>query len=369
MSKAVAKVQAVPDTWQSRCGPLQVYLEDPTVTEIMVNGAGKVFIEQKGLIKKTPSRFANDDELLSLMVSMAHAIGRELNHDNPYVDGRLPDGSRINCVIGPVAVDGPSLTIRKFSKDALTYAHLIQNGAMDDKLAYFLSCCVQARLNIVVSGGTGSGKTTLLNVLSSFIPPHERLVTIEDTAELQIKNENLVRLESVAARPGEPGVPVRSLVINALRMRPDRILVGECRGAEAFDMLTAMNTGHEGSMTTVHANGARDTLRRLETMILMAQTEMPIKVIRQNISGALHLIIQAQRCNDGVRRITEVLEVAGMEGDVILSQEIFKWSAQSGFASTGFVPSFLHLFKERGLQFPVDFFNMEYTVRQTGKKK
>jgi len=333
----------------------------------MVNGPGKIFIEQGGMLKKTGAKFDSADELLKLLNLMASAIGKKLDAHTPYIDGRLPDGSRINCIIPPVAIDGPSLTIRKFSVYALSHTQLIASGALDERMAYFLNCCVIARLNIVVCGGTGSGKTTLLNVLSSFIPPHERLVTIEDSAELKIRSENLVRLESRPLTPSDPGITIRSLVINALRMRPDRILVGECRGAEAFDMLTAMNTGHEGSMTTLHANTARDALRRLESMILMAGFEMPIKVIRSNISSAVNLIVQVSRGADGVRRVTEIVEVSSMEGDVILTQDIFQWRPSTGFRSLGFVPQFVRLFKERGVQFPADFFADGYAVKAQKK--
>lgn len=360
-------------SWQSQCGPLEALLRDPTVTEIMVNGPNRIFIEQKGLLKKTSVKFDTVDQLVMLMKTMAHAVGKTLDANSPCVDGRLPDGSRINCVVAPVAVDGPALTIRKFSPNFLNHAQLIAGGFMDDKLAYFLSCCVGARLNVLVSGGTGSGKTTLLNVLSSFIPAHERIVSIEDAAELKLRSENLVRLEARPANLDEPGVSVRQLVMNALRMRPDRIIVGECRGAEAFDMLTAMNTGHEGSMTTLHANSARDALRRLETMLLIAGTEMPVKVIRQNMAAALQLIVQVTRGTDGVRRVTELVEVAGMEGDIILTQDIFKYVAHEKgggqFRSLGFVPRFVTQFKERGIDFPKDFFADGYTVRQIGVKK
>ncbi len=331
----------------------------------MVNGPGKIFIEQKGLLKKTAARFARTEDLLALMVAMAKAVGKDLNPQNPYVDGRLPDGSRINCVIAPVSVDGPALTIRKFSPEALTYENLLKSGALDERLAYFLNCCVAARLNILVCGGTGSGKTTLLNVLSSFIPPHERIVTIEDSAELKVRMDNLVRMEARPAAPNDPGVTVRQLVANSLRMRPDRIIVGECRGPEALDMLIAMNTGHEGSMTTLHANTARDALRRLETMILLAGTEMPIKVVRQNISSALNLIVYVARSPDGQRRVTEVIEIGGMESDVILSQDIFKYTATEGFHSLGMVPSFIKKFKEHGIEFPPDFFMDGYRVRKS----
>lgn len=360
-----------PSDWQARCGPLEAFLRDPTVTEIMVNGPGKIFVEQKGLVKKTAAKFDSVERLLDLMQAMAGAVGKTLDARNPCVDGRLPDGSRINCVVAPVAVDGPALTIRKFSPHFLNHAQLIANGLFDERMAYFLSCCVAARMNILVSGGTGSGKTTLLNVLSSFIPGHERIVTIEDAAELKIRSENMVRMEARPASLDESGVSIRQLVINALRMRPDRILVGECRGAEAFDMLSAMNTGHEGSMTTIHANTARDALRRLEALVMLAATEMPLKVIRQNISSAINLVVQISRNSDGTRRVTEVMEVGGMEGDVILTQDLFRWHPQpapGAFKSSGFVPKFIATFKERGVDFPKDFFNDGYTVRQLGKK-
>jgi len=353
--------------WQTQCGPLQVFLEDPSVTEIMVNGPNKIFIEQKGLIKRTAAKFQSIEDLYQLLQVIAQSVGKSLDPSNPCVDGRLPDGSRINCVIPPVAIDGPSLTIRKFSPEALTYQHLIQAQALDERMAYFLNCCVAARLNVLVCGGTGSGKTTLLNILSSFIPPHERIVTIEDSAELKIKSENLVRLESRPGTLGDPGISTRQLVINSLRMRPDRIIVGECRGAEALDMLTAMNTGHEGSMTTVHSNTARDALRRLETMVLLAGADMPLKVIRQNISSALNLVVHVQRNADGVRRVSEILEVGGMESDVILTQEIFRYFPGIGFKSLGMVPSFIKVFKERGIEFPSDFFMDNYNVRPTRK--
>ena len=368
MSKLPASPKE-PATWQSQCGPLQAFLEDPSVTEIMVNGANRIFVEQKGLIKKTSARFDSEQSLLALIVAFAKALGRTLDADHPLIDGRLPDGSRIHCVIPPVAIDGPTVTIRKFSRDALTFQQLIASGSMDERIAYFLSCCVQAKINIIISGGTGSGKTTLLNVLSGFIPPHERIVSIEDTAELKLKNDNLVRMEARPPIESDEGISIRTLVVNALRMRPDRIIVGECRGPEALDMLTAMNTGHEGSLTSIHSNSARDTLRRLETMILMAGVDLPLKILRQNISATLNLIVHAARCADGQRRVVEIIEVGGMEGDVILSQEIFKWSAQTGFKSMGFVPGFVRLFKDRGIDFPPDFFMDQYTVRQTQKKR
>ncbi len=350
-------------------GPVQAFLDDPSVTEVMVNGGGKIFVEQKGILKKTQTHFESEDALFSLMQDIAKSLGKRLDKEQPYIDARLADGSRVNCVIPPVSIDGPALTIRKFSQSALNHTQLIANGSLDEKIAYFLNCCVQAQLNVVVCGGTGSGKTTLLNVLTSFINHNERLVTIEDAAELKPRVENLVRME---ARPGDvdhKAVTIRQLVINALRMRPDRIIVGECRGAEALDMLTAMNTGHEGSMTTIHANSAREGLRRLETMVLLTGLELPVKAIRQNISSAIHLMVQVQRCPDGIRRITEIIEVGGMEGDVILTQDIFKYQKDLGFRTTGFVPQFTKIFKERGVAFPADFFTDSYKVVNRSQNK
>ncbi len=364
MNNKVPVSKQTPPTWYSQCGPLEALLLDSTVTEIMCNGGMNIFIEQRGIVKKTQARFKDDNELLLLMKKMCATVGRSIGPENPCVDARLPDGSRINCVISPAAVDFPILTIRKFSPHVLAAQNLIDSGCMDQKMAYFLNCCVSARLNVIVAGGTGSGKTTLLNVLSSFIGPHERIVTIEDSAELKIRNDNLVRLEASPASPtqGKP-VTIRELVINSLRMRPDRIIVGECRGSEAFDMLVAMNTGHEGSMTTIHANSARETLRRLEGMILMTGVELPIKVVRQNISGAINVVVFIQRQPDGVRRIVEILEVGGMEGDTILTQPIFQYTPNKGFHSMGFVPSFVKIFQEKGVQFPPDFFADLYVIR------
>ena len=340
---------------------------DPSITEIMVNGPQRVFIEQRGLLKRTPVKFENSSDLLKIALEIAKNMGKRLDKNHPCLDGRLPDGSRVNIVIPPVAVDGISITIRKFSPFVLDHEQLIKSGMFDERMAYFLSCCVEARLNIVVGGGTGSGKTTLLNVLSSFIPKHERVVTIEDAAELKIKSENLVRLESRPAQDNEGGTSIRQLVINALRMRPDRILVGECRGAEVLDMLVAMNTGHEGSMTTVHANSARESLRRLESMLLLSGVELPPRVSREHISSALDLVVNIQRQADGSRKVVEIMEVGGMEGEVILTQDIFAYEPSKGFHALGFVPRFVERFKERGLQFPPDFFTDRYNVRTIRK--
>jgi len=339
-------------------------MSDPHITEIMVNGYNKIFVESHGTIKSTPLSFRSEKELTDLLHQIAASLGKSIDEQNLTLDGRLPDGSRVNIVIPPVSVDGPSLTIRKFSPYVLSLEQLLASGMYDERMAYFLNCCVSARINMVVSGGTGSGKTTLLNVLSSFIEGHERVVTIEDTAELKIKIPNLVRLE---ARPGNlrdiAPVTIRHLVINALRMRPDRILVGECRGSEAIDMLFAMNTGHDGSMTTVHSNTARDALRRIESMVLLAGTDLPVRTIREYVSSAIQLVVNVQRGIDGRRRIVEMIEVAGMEGDVITTTEIFKYNQKENrFVTPGFVPRFIQKFQQRNLQFPPDFFSDRYKI-------
>jgi pilus assembly protein CpaF len=341
--------------WQSAFGPLAPLLRDPSVTEIMVNGPAEVFTERAGRLQREEPPFKSAAELQAVVVELARTIGRPLDEHQPMADGRLPDGSRINCVIPPVAVDGPALTVRKFSDRAITWEQLVQGGALSERMAFLLEACVRARLNVVVSGGTGSGKTTLLNVLASFIPPEERIVTIEDTAELRIPSENRVRLEARPPSATEEPIPIRMLVINALRMRPDRIVVGECRGAEAFDMLTAMNTGHSGSMTTVHANSARDCLRRLETMVLTAGTDMPLRAVREHVAAAIQLIVQTRRDAKGARRVAEIVEVGGMEGEVILTQPVFSHGA-SGFEASRLVPRFVERFQERGVPFPRDFF-------------
>jgi len=352
--------------WKMAFGPLEEYLNDPHITEIMVNGPNRIFIEQAGLIKKTPVKFPDTKSLIKLIKMIAASCGKKIDGEHPLTNASLPDGSRVHCTLPPISVDWPTLTIRRHILGAQSHKQLIKNGTMDEKIAYFLNCCVSAKLNIVISGGTGSGKTTLLNILSTFISPHERIITIEDTTELKIKSENLVRLEARSLdHTGKKSVTIAELVRNALRMRPDRIIVGESRGGEAFDVLTAMNTGHEGSMTTLHANSARDGLRRLETMVLMNQVDIPLKVVRQHISSALHLIIQINRLNDGSRKITEIIEVAGMEGDTILTQDIFEWTPEEGFHSKGLVPQFIKIFKERGIAFPSDFFSDRYKVKTT----
>jgi pilus assembly protein CpaF len=316
-------------------GPIQPLLDDPEISEVMVNGAKKVYVEKKGQLIRTEVIFDDDAHVLRIIERIISPLGRRVDADHPTVDARLPDGSRVNAVVPPVALDGPSITIRKFPEDRLKVAQLVQYGSLTQNMADFLKACVLARLNIVISGGTGSGKTTLLNALSSFIPENERIITIEDAAELQLQQDHVLRLETKSANIDEGGATtIRDLVRNSLRMRPDRIIVGECRGSEAFDMLSAMNTGHDGSLTTLHANSPRDALSRLETMVLMAGMELPLKVVRQQISSAVDLIVQQTRLRDGVRRVTAITEVAGMEGETIVMTDIFKFE-QTGLGEGG----------------------------------
>jgi len=316
-------------------GPLQVYLDDPEISEVMVNGPKKVYIEKKGKIIKTNIEFPNDDAVLHIIDKIIMPLGRRIDADSPTVDARLPDGSRVNAVIPPVAIDGPSITIRKFQKDKLSMENLIKLGTVTETMSEFIKVCVRSRLNIVISGGTGSGKTTLLNILSGFIPEDERIVTIEDAAELSLQQDHVVRMETkVANIDGKGAVTIRDLVRNSLRMRPDRIVVGEVRGGEALDMLQAMNTGHDGSLTTLHANSPRDAMSRLETLVLMAGMELPLKVIREQASAAIDLIIQQSRFKDGSRKIVSITEIAGMEGDTVVMTDIFKFQ-QTGVDENG----------------------------------
>ncbi len=307
-------------------GEIQPLLDDPEISEIMINGSDKVYVERKGRLERVPIRFPDDQAVLRLIDRIISPLGRRIDEDSPTVDARLPDGSRVNAVIPPAAIDGPSVTIRKFARERLHVADLIRLGSLTEHMAEFLRACVVGRLNIVVSGGTGSGKTTLLNVLSEYIPEEERIVTIEDAAELQLHQEHVVRLE---AKPpnveGKGEVTIRHLVRNALRMRPDRIIVGEVRGGEALDMLQAMNTGHDGSMTTLHANSPRDAVRRLETLTLFAGLDLPVRVIREQITSAVDVIVQQSRLRDGSRRVTSITEVVGMEGDTVVLSEIFRF--------------------------------------------
>ena len=316
-------------------GPIQPLLDDPDVSEVMVNGPRKVFVEKGGKVTKTGVTFDDDDHVERIIDRIILPLGRRVDADSPTVDARLPDGSRVNAVIRPVSIDGPCITIRKFKKDKLSIDQLVNFGSLTQNMAEFLKACVLAHLNIVISGGTGSGKTTLLNVLSSFIPEHERIVTIEDAAELQLQQDHVLRLETkVPNTDGRGAVTIRDLVRNSLRMRPDRIVVGECRGGEALDMLQAMNTGHDGSLTTLHANTPRDALSRLETMVLMAGMDLPLKVVRQQISSAVDLIVQQTRLKDGARKVTAITEVVGMEGDTVVMTDIFKFE-QTGVGQNG----------------------------------
>ena len=325
-------------------GPLEKLLSDDSISEIMVNGAKQVFIERKGKLIQTDVSFYDNDQLLNVIDRIVSPLGRHIDEANPMVDARLPDGSRVNAVIPPLSLKGPLLTIRKFSKNPLTIENLVSFGSLNFKMAAFLEACVKGKLNMVVSGGTGSGKTTLLNVLSAFIPYDERIVTIEDAAEIQLQQKHVLTLEARPANlEGAGQITIRDLVRNALRMRPDRIIVGEVRGGEALDMLQAMNTGHDGSLTTGHANSARDMLARLETMVLMAGMNLPMSAIRQQIASAIDIIVQQARMRDGSRKIVGIHEVVGMEGDVIVTQEIFTYDYGDGrtaghFRATGIKP-------------------------------
>jgi pilus assembly protein CpaF len=316
-------------------GPIQPLLDDEDISEVMVNGPKKVFVEKKGKLTKSAVTFDDDDHVLRVIDRIILPLGRRVDADTPTVDARLPDGSRVNAVIQPVSIDGPCITIRKFKKDKLTIQQLIDFGSLNSQMAEFIRACVLAHLNIVISGGTGSGKTTLLNVLSSFIPEEERIITIEDAAELQLQQDHVLRMETkVANIDGRGSVSIRDLVRNSLRMRPDRIVVGECRGGETLDMLQAMNTGHDGSLTTLHANAPRDAISRMETMVLMAGMDLPLKVVRQQISSAVDLIIQQTRLKDGSRKVTAITEVVGMEGDIVVLTDIFKFE-QTGIGENG----------------------------------
>src|SRR6188474_866849 len=346
-------------------GPLQPLLEDETITEIMVNGAKNIYIERKGRLHRVPVTFENNDHVMRIIDRIVAPLGRRIDESSPYVDARLPDGSRVNAVIPPISLVGPTLTIRKFSRNPITVEQLIQFGSITGEAVQFLKACVEARLNILISGGTGSGKTTLLNVMSSFIPNDERIITIENAAELQLRQEHVVTLES---RPpnieGRGEITIRDLVINSLRMRPERIIVGECRGGETLDMLQAMNTGHDGSMTTAHANSPRDAIARVETMCLMAGMELPVRAIREQIASAVDCIVHQSRMKDGSRRITAVTEVQGMEGDVIVLQDIFAFE-QTGVEGgkivgrmkpTGIRPKFISRFEIANIYLPPNIF-------------
>ena len=348
-------------------GPLEPLLNEPSITEVMVNGYDNIYIERFGKVEKTRITFENEAHLMRIIDRIVAPLGRRVDESSPMVDARLPNGYRVNVIIPPLSLIGPMLTIRKFAQTPFTSQDLVANGTLTTALANFIKACVEARVNIVISGGTGSGKTTLLNVASAFIPSHERIITIEDIAELQLKQEHVGRLEKRPSNvEGKGEVTIRQLVINSLRMRPDRIIVGEARGGEALDMLQAMNTGHDGSMTTIHSNSPRDTLRRIETMVLMAGLELPLKAIREQVSSAIELIIHMERLRDGTRKVVHVAEVQGMEGDTIIMQDLFMWEQagiQNGrvigsLKSTGLRPKFAEKFAMNNIELPAEIFSV-----------
>jgi len=343
-------------------GPLEVLLADPTISDILVNGAHRIYVERSGRLEMTDVQFRDDAHLMHAIDKIVSSVGRRCDEVSPMVDARLKDGSRVNAVIPPLAIDGPSISIRRFGADPITWDDYLRFNSCTPEIRDFLEACVVGAMNIVIVGGTGSGKTTLLNNMSSFIPPQERIVTIEDAAELQLRQPHTVRLES---RPpnieGKGAIRIRDLLINSLRMRPDRIVVGECRGPETLDMLQAMNTGHDGSLTTIHANSTRDAVQRVETMVMMAGFDLPVRAIRQQFASAIHVLVSAQRLPGGARKITAVTEVQGMEGEIITMQDIFRFESLGAtpegkvwgqFVATGLRPSFLDRLKSHGA--PVD---------------
>jgi len=348
-------------------GPLEILLADPSISEIMVNGPKNIFVERKGRLTRAPVTFDGDEHVLRIIDRIVSPLGRRVDESSPLVDARLPDGSRVNVVIRPIALCGPTITIRKFEKKPLQVTDLIKFGSMTAEIAEFLRACIIARLNMVVAGGTGSGKTTLLNVLSNFIPNDERIITVENAAELQLQQEHVVTLESRPANiEGKGQVTIQDLVINCLRMRPERIVVGECRGGEALDMLQAMNTGHDGSLTTAHANSPRDTISRLEVMCLMAGMDLPLRAIREQIASAVDAMCQQQRLRDGSRKILNITEVQGMEGEMITMSDIFEFE-QTGFENnkivgrirpTGIRPKFIDRIEDAGINLPPSTFGV-----------
>ena len=361
-------------------GPLEPLLKDPSITDILVNGYDKVYVERKGKLEPTVARFKDNEHLMRIIQKIITGVGRRIDELTPYIDARLPDGSRVNAIIPPLAIDGPALSIRRFSVDPFTHEDMIEMGSLTAKTVSLLQAVVQARLNVLISGGTGVGKTTLLNVLSGFIGNNERVITIEDSAELQLKQEHVVRLET---RPpnveGKGKISQRDLVINSLRMRPDRIIVGEVRGGEALDMLQAMNTGHDGSMTTVHANTARDALSRLETMVSMSGIDLPLSVARQQISSAIDVVIQLARLSDGTRKLVSLMEITGTEGNVVTMSEIFHYEqegldehgrVQGEIMATGITPRFLQRMRMMGIEVPKGLFaRSENATRNSGGKR
>jgi pilus assembly protein CpaF len=356
-------------------GALQPFLDDPTVTEIMVNGPDHIYIEQHGRIIRTEARFTSEESLRRIIERIVSRMGRRIDESSPLVDARLSDGSRVNAIIPPLAFTGPTLTIRKFSKDPFTVQDLIGFGTLTPEMVDVLQACVRARLNILVSGGTGTGKTTLLNVISSFIPADERIITVEDAVELQLQQDHVVRLESRPANTeGKGEITIRDLVRNSLRMRPDRIVIGEVRGGESLDMLQAMNTGHDGSLSTVHANTPRDAIARLETLVLMAGMDLPLRAIREQIASAIDVIVQIGRLRDGTRRVLNITEVHGMEGQTVTLQDVFAFDFGAGVdvsgrflgkpVSTGIRPRFAEKFAELGIQLPARVFVPPSAARQ-----
>jgi pilus assembly protein CpaF len=355
-------------------GPLEPLLADHSVSDILVNGHASVYVERFGKLQRTDVRFRDDQHLLNIIDRIVSNLGRRIDESSPLVDARLKDGSRVNAIIPPLAIDGPSMSIRRFAVDLLNTDSLVQAGTLTPAIALLLKAIVRGRLNVLISGGTGSGKTTMLNVLSSFIPLNERIVTIEDSAELQLQQPHVVRLETRPANiEGRGEVSQRELVRNSLRMRPDRIVIGEVRGAEALDMLTAMNTGHDGSLTTIHANTARDALGRVENMVSMTGATFPIKALRQQIASAINVVIQLERQEDGKRRLISVQEINGMEGDIITMTEIFGFVRQGmgehgevlgDFRPTGMVPAFRDVLAKRGIELPLNLFRPEWMEAQ-----
>jgi pilus assembly protein CpaF len=354
-------------------GPLEVLLKDPTISDILINGPKKIYVERRGKMEKSDVTFRDNDHLMQIIDRIVSKVGRRVDETSPMVDARLPDGSRVNAIIPPLALDGASVSIRRFGANPLKLEDLLNYKAFTPEMAMLMEACIKARLNIIISGGTGCGKTTLLNTLSSFIPHEERVITIEDAAELQLQQDHVVRLET---RPpnieGKGSVNTRDLVRNALRMRPERIIIGECRGGESLDMLQAMNTGHAGSMTTLHANTPRDAQARLETMIMMAGMELPMKAMRQQISSAVDLIIQANRLQGGPRKVTHLTEVMNMEQDMIIMQDIFRYKQlgidQNGrafgqFEATGVRPSFVQRLEASGIKLPSNLFQERVLLR------
>jgi pilus assembly protein CpaF len=354
-------------------GPLEALLKDPTISDILVNGPHKIYVERRGKLEKTDVKFRDSEHLLQIIDRIVSKVGRRVDETSPMVVARLPDGSRVNAIIPPLALDGPTMSIRRFGANPLKLEDLLNYKAFTPEMAMLMEACIKARLNIVISGGTGCGKTTLLNTLSSFIPHDERVITIEDAAELQLQQDHVVRLETRPANiEGKGAINTRDLVRNALRMRPERIIIGECRGAEALDMLQAMNTGHSGSMTTLHANTPRDAQARLETMIMMGGLELPVKAMRQQIASAVDVIIQANRLQGGPRKVTSIVEVMGMEQDIIIMQEVFRFKQlgidQNGrafgqFEATGVRPTFVSRLEAAGIKLPSNLFQERVLLR------